>query len=225
MAGPSGKHTGFWNDIANARLYVYRDGTAVGYFTTSGYTSIGGEIAADVVQASGLASNLKTGCITIPLSSFREIGSNDIPNTATNAGGVLAKNTTPILERVNAATDKALRIAWAANDVDEITAQFAYPPDLDDTAPVTVALNLSKGTNTDTTTNVAVGYFEGIGDTNAGTSTAALSVSTLGVQTVVIAASDIGAAPNFASISLTPAAHANDAIRLMGVEVRYTRKS
>lgn len=235
MAGPSAKHTGFWRDHANGRIYLYYQGTALTYWNASGQTVASGmtqdlsagsvTLAAGEIGAADLGSNLKLGCIQVPLGSFREIISNDIPNTATAAGGFLAKNTTPILERVNGATDKALRINWASSNSDEITASFAYPPDLDDTAPVTVALNLAKDTNTDTTATVAVNYFEGIGDSNAGTSTAALSASTLAVKTVQIAASDIAAAPSFASISLIPSAHTSDAILLYGVELRYTRKT
>ena len=177
------------------------------------------------VEAADLAANLKTGFIRIPLTEFREVASNDIQNIATNAGGQLAKNTTPILERVNGATDKALRLNWAAGNTDEVTASFPYPPDLDDTAPVVVNLLLAKDTNTDTAATVAVGYFEGIGDTNAGTNTAALATSALGAKTVTIAAADVGPAPTMASISIAPGTHAADAVLLYGVSITYTRKS
>jgi hypothetical protein len=214
----SSTYNGFSYDRQNNRLDVYFRGTRVTSFSASG-------VDLSPVGAT-LPANQRTGYIPLPLTGVREIGANDIPNTATNAGGVLAKNTTPILERVNGATDKALRITWAANDVDEIVfPSFVYPPDLDDTAPVLVNLVVAKDTNTNTTTNLAVSYFEGIGDTNAGTSTAAFSVSTLATYSVTIAASDVGASPAVATIGLTPAAHANDAIRLFGAYVSYTRKS
>jgi len=70
---------------------------------------------------------------------------------------------------------------------------------------------------------LTVAYFEGTGDTNAGGNTAALSV-TLAEVTVSIAAGDVGAAPNVASITLLPAAHANEAVEVYAAWIEYTRK-
>ena len=211
---------------------VFKDDAGNTLFTIDGVNGLltveSGKLnlAAGEIGAADLAANLKTGYIPLLLTSVREINTNDVPNTATNAGGVLAKNTTPILERVNGATDKAMQIRWAANDVDEIAfPPVVYPPDLDDTAPVVLKFLVAKDTNTNTTTNLAASYFEGIGDTNAGTSTAAFAVSTQAVYSVTIAASAGGAAPAAATIGLTPAAHANDAILLRGAWIEYTRKS
>jgi hypothetical protein len=214
-----------WNyDRQNNRLDYYYRGTRVGSISATGQTLASGMIFDASAGAITLPAVARYGYVPLSLPGFRIITStDDFNNTATNAGGVLAKNTLPILERVNGATDKAIRIDWATNDVIEITTGFAYPTDLDAAQPVVVELQVAKSTNTNTTTNLAVGYFEGIGDTNAGTSTAAFAVSTLATYTVTIAASDVGPSPAFASISLKPAAHANDAIYLYGAAVRYTR--
>lgn len=181
------------------------------------------KIAAGTIAASDLGTNLKTGYIPLPLALAREIGSNDIINTAGDAG-VLSSNTTPILQRVNAATDKKLRLNWAAANVDEIAWDFAYPPDLDDTAAVTVKVRAAMAGSTDTPT-LAISYFEGVGDTNAGGNTAAVTGTTPAVYSVTIAAGDVGAAPNGASIGIVPAAHGTDALYIYGAWVEYTRKT
>lgn len=174
------------------------------------------------VTAASLGANLRTGFIPISLESLREISANDIINTAGDAG-VLSKNTTPILERVNGATDKALRVKWAASNSDELTFSFPYPPDLDDTAAVVVNLLAKSGGATDTPT-ITVGYFEGVGDTDAGGATGALS-STLAQVSRSIAAGDVGAYPAAASVSLTPGAHTTDTVEIYGVWITYTRKT
>ena len=180
-----------------------------------------GDLAAGAVTAAKLATTLKTGFMPIPLASFREVATNATINASGN-GGLLASDTTPIFERVNAATDKQLRVNWAAGNVDEIVASFPYPPDLDDSAAVTVNLLMRMGGASDTPV-VAVSYFEGVGDTNAGGNTTALS-ATVAQKTVTIAAGDVGAYPNMASIGIVPGTHATDAVWLYGAWIEYTRK-
>lgn len=178
-------------------------------------------LAANAVTAPKLTATLATGFIPLPLAAAREISANDYINTAGDAG-VLSKNTTPILERVNAGTDKKTRVAWAASNSDEIVWDIVYPPDLDDTAAVVVNLLMLMGGATDTPT-VAVSYFENIGDTNAGGNTTALS-NALTKKTVTIAASDVGAYPAGASIGIVVGSHTTDACYLHGAWIEYTRK-
>lgn len=175
------------------------------------------------ITAAALTDNLRKGIIHLPLSGARIIAANAIPNLAA-AGGILASDSDPILERINGATDKGLRIKWAAASVVEVQLpSFAYPPDLDDTAALTVYLRAKMGGATDTPV-IAVGYWEGIGDANAGGNTAALS-NTLAQKSVAIAAGDVGAAPTFATVTLIPAAHGTDALELYAAWIEYTRKS
>lgn len=180
-----------------------------------------------------LGATMGKGHIPLPLNGFRFIAANDIPTMALtegtpntgNIGGVLGLNTDPTFKRVNGATDKNLRIAWAATSVVPITQGFVYPADLDDTAPVIVNLLMAKDTNTDTTATVGVAYFEGVSDTNAGGNTAAFSAATLAVKTVTIAAADIGTSPASAVIEITPGTHGNDAFYLYGAWLTYTKKT
>lgn len=178
-------------------------------------------LAAGSVTAASLGANLKIGFIPLDLFSAQIIGSNEIPDS----GNFLDGNTAPEIKRLNAATDKAAIVNWIANGVEEIQfAPFAYPPDLDDTANVEVHLLAKMAAGGMDTPVIAVGYFEGVGDTNAGGNTAALSVTLADVSVAVLAA-NVGAHPNVATVTVTPAAHANEAVELYAAWIEYTRKT
>jgi hypothetical protein len=173
------------------------------------------------VTAEALKTTLRTGIIQFPLAQMRIVSANDIAAVAATSG-VPGKDTAPIFERVNGATDKALRLKWAASSsVEIILGQFEYPPDLDDTATVVIKILCKSGGATDTPT-VAIGYFESIGDTNAGGNTAAIT-SSVAQRTVTIAAVDVGPAPIFAVATLTPGAHTTDTFELYAAWAEYSR--
>lgn len=179
-------------------------------------------LAAAAVTAAKLSSTLVKGFINLDITTPRIMSSNDTQDTT--EAGVPDGNTAPKLERVNAATDKGLRLIWAVDEVNEIQfAPIAKPPDLDDASALTVHLLVSKDTNTDTAAVVAVNIFDGVGDTNAGGNTAALATASLTEYTVTLAAADLGAAPGVLNIALIPGTHANDAIRLHAAWIEYTR--
>lgn len=180
------------------------------------------KIADAQVTAAKLTATMAKGYIPLPLGTARIISSNAIQNTT--EGGVPDGNTAPSLARVNGATDKQERLIWAASSSVEVQFDsFVYPPDLDDAAAVEVHLLIGKDTNTDTAATVAVGYFEGVGDTNAGGDTAALATASVTEYTVTIAAGDVGAAPKAAAVTITPGTHTTDAIWLYGAWVEYSR--
>lgn len=163
------------------------------------------------------------GFVPIDISSGREIATNDIQNLAA-AGGILASDSQPDLLRVNAGTDKALRITWAATEVDEVQLPpVPLPPDLDASQDVTVHLLIAKGTNTDAAAVIDVQAFEGVGDTEMGGNTAALDTDALTEYSVTLANADITGHPGFLNLSLIPGAHANDAIYLYAMWLEYTR--
>lgn len=167
---------------------------------------------------------MSSGYIPLPLTAFRLTATNDIAASGAADGGVISQDTDPTLKRVNGATDKQIRIAWAATSVVEIQApSFAYPPDLDDASAITVNLLVAKDANMDATANIGVSYWENVGDTNAGGNTAAITETTPTVKTVTIAAGNVGAYPKVGAISLTPSAHGNDAIYLYAAWIEYTR--
>jgi len=181
------------------------------------------QLATDSVTAVKLAGNLGIGHIPLDITTVRIISTNAIQNTT--EGGVPDGNTDPSLARVNGATDKALRLVWAAASVVEVQfAPVAKPADMDGAAAAEIHLLIAKDTNTDNAAVVAVNIFDGIGDTNAGGNTAALSTASLTEYSVNIAAGDLGDPPGFLNISLIPGTHANDAIRLYAAWIEYTRK-
>lgn len=182
------------------------------------------KIAAGTIAASDLGSNLQIGYIPLPLTSARLIATNDIAAKGAADGGVISLDTDPTLKRVNAATDKQLRLAWAATSVVEVTwGGIAYPPDLDDTAAVTVNLLAGMAGATDTPV-ISVSFWEGVGDTNAGGDTSALAAA-VAQKTVTIAAGDVGAYPKVFTVGLTPGAHGTDALYVYAAWITYTRKT
>ena len=180
-------------------------------------------IAAAAVEASMIGANLRTGHIPLDIFTARIISAGAIQNTT--EAGVPDGNTAPSIARVNGATDKQGRLAWAAAGVEEIQfAPFAYPADLDDSAILTVNLLMAMAGATDIPV-VSVSYWEGVGDTNAGGDTAAVTGTSIVNYTRDIAAADIGSFPKVASIGLTPAAHGTDVLYLYAAWISYTRRS
>jgi len=181
------------------------------------------KIADNNVTAALLTATMATGFIPLDITTIKLTNTNAIINTT--EGGFPDGNTTPLLERVNGATDIALRVTWAANVVTEC--QFPpipKPPDLDGAADLTFHMMLAKGSNTDNAAVVGVKIFDGVGDTDAGGNTAALAASTLAEKTVTLAHANLADAPGFLNISVTPGVHANDAIYLYAAWIEYTRK-
>lgn len=177
----------------------------------------------EAVDETILKGNLAVGFIPLDITTARIISTNAIQDTT--EAGVPDGNTSPSLARVNGATDKSLRLAWAAGSSEEI--QFApipKPPDLDDGAAMTIHLMLAKDTNTDTGAVVGVSAWDGVGDTNAGGNTAALASAALAEKSVSVAAGDIAAAPGFFNVSVTPGTHAADAVYLYSAWIEYARK-
>lgn len=187
--------------------------------------TISGSLAISNTGVASLSTNLAKGYILLPITTARILAANVTTAlaVASGNGGNLALDTAPIFERVNAATDIKFRLRWAAGNAAEIQWDFAYPPDLDDTAALTVNVLANMAGATDTPT-ISVKYFEGVGDTDAGGATAALS-ATVAQKSRTIAAGDIGTYPNAASVALVPGAHATDAMHLYGAWIEYTRKN
>lgn len=162
--------------------------------------------------------------ILIPLGGWREVdASGDVANTAGGAG-VLSSNTTPILR---GDTAESWEISWAATNQDPIQFATSLPPDFDGTANATLDLwvytdNAGGGGIDAATFTVETGWDDGalVSDT-ATDGTPATSWHKI---TTTIAAADIPDAPSNLSIALTPAAHANDPIQLVGARLNYKRK-
>lgn len=178
------------------------------------------------VGVSQLSGNLQTGFIPLGITTMRVIATNDIQNTAAD-GGVLASDTNPNLARVNGATDKALRVTWTAEN-DEVETTFdpvAMPPDLDESSDVTVHLLMAMEDTNDTPT-VDVQAFDGVGDTEMGGATGAVTGTSVAEYTVTLSSANISGHPTgFLNIALVPAAHSTDDLYLYKAWIEYTRKS
>src|SRR5512144_1965891 len=90
--------------------------------------------------------NLKVGYIPLDIVNAVIIAANVVQNTT--EGGRPDGNTAPTLQRVNADTDKALRVTWAAGS--QVELQFPpvpLPPDLDPDAAIEVHLLAGKDAN------------------------------------------------------------------------------
>jgi len=166
--------------------------------------------------------------IPLDICALRDISSNAIQNLVAH-GGILASDSTPVLERINAATDRQLRVRWAASDSNE--AQFPpipIPPDLDSDENVIVHLLLQRSGSTDDCDIDVLAYFNGIGaytgDTEMGGKTAALTTTNVEEVTVTLASANISGHPGFLSLTLLPDAHTTDALYLLAAWIEYTRK-
>lgn len=160
--------------------------------------------------------------IGIPLTSVREVGSNNFLNIAGN-GGVLATDTTPIIQYTNGDTDSAIRLNWAGGNSDPIAFQFLLPEDYAEGSDMTVNFyGASAGASNSPT--MSVDTFFDVGDTKVTDVSAALT-NTLAVRTATIAASDIPAGATVVNMEVTPAAHATDALYLYGIYVTYATEA
>jgi len=180
-------------------------------------------LAANAVTAGKLTTTLGTGFIPLPMSIWRAVAANDVDVKA-NAGGLLAKDTAPIFERVNVATDKQQRVRWAAASVIEIMlGSIISPPDLDNTSPVIFKIYAAMAGATDTPV-LAMSCFEGVGGANLGGNTGSVTGVTPAVYSANFTPTAVAGAPKPWSFGLVPAAHGTDALHLYSAWLEYTRK-
>lgn len=163
----------------------------------------------------------RTGFVPVPLTCLREITSNDIPNAAGN-GGVLASDTTPILEYVNGDTDSCLRLDWASSNNDPVAFSIPLPPDLDTSSDLEIHLRIASGGTTD-----AVGFdvdsFFNEGDSKVEDASGTNQTTSYTEVTATVAAADIPAGAQTISVELTPVAHTTDAMYCTAVWLEYTK--
>ena len=168
-----------------------------------------------------LRTLVNVGYIPLDITSAREIASNDIQNLSAH-GGILCIDSTPKLKRVNAATDKALRLEWAASDVTEI--QFppvVMPRDLNPAVDITFHLLGNMSGSTDTPT-IDVQFYDKVGDTEMGGVSSAFG-SSLAEETGTIANANISGAPlGFFNITMIPGAHGTDTLYVYAAWIEYS---
>jgi len=199
------------------------DNLNIGSRINAGNLEFYDKLTGNTVLALQTGANRNTGQITLPLVAARTLATNDF-DTLTNQGGVLAKNSDPILERSNGATDKSVRISWASASVKEIQLPpVTWPSDLDPSKTVTVKILAAMKAASVNTPTITVDAFEGVGGSNLGGATGALS-TTLAVVSVPL--STVTGYPGFLSLALTPGAHATSSndVYVYAVWLEFTRK-
>lgn len=211
-------------------LTVDTAGKAVAVGDTGGYAwgraNEAGSSGATISAIIGLGGMVGVGTgkatVSLPLSAARELSSNEIINAA-GIGGILSKDSTPNLEAINAGTDQQLQLEWASSNSDKICWDIACPQDLDPAYAATLHFYAKSGGATDTPT-ATWEVFQGVGDTDAGGATGAVS-ATLAELTRTIAAGALTPGGGGIVLTLTPGAHTTDTYVIQGAAwMEYTRK-
>ncbi len=153
--------------------------------------------------------------IGIPLTTLME-------SDASNLVAALGPATTPILDFANGDTDGAFRVAWVANDVDEVAFQVPLPPDFTPGSDLVLHIRAAMSDVNDTPVIDADTYFNE-GDTKVSDAAAAITGTAFAEYTITIGNADIPAGAQTVSVELTPAAHANDALYVTAMWFEYTR--
>lgn len=176
------------------------------------------------IGVSSLGTNLQTGYIPLSLWNARIINSNAIINTI--EGGVVDGNTDPLVARVNGATDKQVRVVWAASNSAELQFEpIALPADFDGTGSAWSVKVLAAMAGATDVPTIIVGVFRGIGDSSIGGATGAVTGTTIAAYSKSVAASAGTTAAKPVSISIVPGAHTTDALYVYAAWIEYQRKS
>lgn len=158
--------------------------------------------------------------ILFSLNDFREVDANsDVGAIAAN-GGLLASDTTPILEGVT--STETQQINWAASNSDIIASQKTLDFDFDGREDILVELDVASGTTDPASFTCETGWDGGalVSDTI----TDGAKSATVHTITGVISAADIPDNARRLTLVLTPAAHTTNAIVLQAVRLGYLPK-
>lgn len=196
--------------------------------TTAGTVSIadaGGHTATTTVEAALQEVYLNTlnaqNFIPVALHSLRETTAFDVGNVAAN-GGLLASDTTPVMDAINAATDGCQRVLWAASNNDQVVFQTPLPPDLDVASDIVVHMRIVSGGTTDPV-GFTVDSFFNEGDTKVVDTSGTNQTTTWAEVTATIAAADVPAGAQTLTVGLTPVAHTTDTLAMSAVWIEYTK--
>jgi hypothetical protein len=175
------------------------------------------ELQANSVTTAALTTTLGKGTLEFPLTGAA-LATRD---TKANFGGMLATDSSPSILAVNGSTDPSQRITWAASSVVPIIVESVVPDDADITVAATLLLTAGMNGATDTPV-VTVGVFVGVGATDAGSATTALSNAQ--VEKSISVTLPAGAPGKKIIVRLTPGAHGTNTLLLDAVRMTYTRK-
>lgn len=170
---------------------------------------------------------LATETIPIPLDSFRIISSTGGEMFSSANNGYLSSASTPALNLAST-TDRTARIAWSSGSVIGIQAPSILPPSNYTTA-TGLAINLLIGKSASSGTGVTVDaqFWPGLGQTESGTVTGAITSTAPTLYSVAVGSSVMVSASNGGSwtLALVPSTHDADQVYLYGVSLSYARQS
>ena len=164
----------------------------------------------------GATGSAQARALQLPLADARILTSNHF-DTIANAGGIAASNSTPIFEPTNGATDPSARLDWAATVTNTIGWYVTTPPDCGPGAPTLQLLAKMSGA-TDTPV-ITVAAFQGVGGTNLGAATAAITGTTLTQYSLALSGGLTYPSP--LALTLTPGSHGTNALYLYGAWLEY----
>jgi hypothetical protein len=200
---------------------VYEAGRRVQFLqldTNTVYAAVRGGTGSDCWEELFPLDDL-TSYLGVSLNDFREVDANtDVGAIAAN-GGLLASDTTPILEGDAA---ESWQIRWATGNTDIISAHVPLPSDFDGTQPMIVLLTVSSGTTNAASFTIESGWDGGALVSTASDDSATKSATKHVVSTSIPAASIPDTARNL-TLTLTAPAHATDTIQLHNCVLQYER--
>jgi hypothetical protein len=247
----SAKHTGWRRNATSLGINYAGDevatvnGDGINILTGEGLTvdsgatltvASGGALVLAAGSSLTLPTGQATGYINLPLASWRvadAAGTNYgllAATAAIGSGGVGGADASPALIRVNAGTDKTVRIVYADAVVKPILNDFQIPFDFDPAGAASFkVLAGMSGTNNATTVLTLVWVAVGAGAYAAGSnqgsaSTAFAATANLVEKSFTITPAAINAPGNHVSVELTPDSPGTDAMHIYGTWVEYTKK-
>lgn len=162
------------------------------------------------------------GVIDVSLLTLREAVNFDVSNIVAN-GGILASDTTPILEAISAATDGCQRLLWAANNNDQVVIQVPLPADLDDTKDIVLHTEIASAGTTDAV-GFTVDWFIDEADTKVVDTSQTNQTTTFGDKLTELGNADIPAGARKITIGLTPVGHTTDDMYLTAIKLVYAKR-
>lgn len=188
-----------------------------------------------VVQSSGEIDLSSAGAILrhyieqpLSLITAREISGANIASGGSASGllfgGLLSFETSPSLQRTASGTDHALRLAWASANNDEVQFDPLWLSSaLDSSYSPVVKIVAEKASGTNTSAEFRAHLWSGVGDSSVSATFGALT-SSPAVYSAAYPASNLAAGPAMLNVTIAPASHAQDAVHLYGIAVRYRTK-
>lgn len=158
--------------------------------------------------------------IGIPLNIWREAANFDVLDVAGN-GGILASDTTPVLEAINDATDGCQRFVWTSSNNDQIVTSIPLPPNLDVAKDLILHTRIRSDTNASDAVGFTVDTFFNEGDSKVIDTSETNQTDGWLEKITTIANGDVPAGAQTMTIGLTPVAHTTDAMEMSSSWLEY----